>query len=148
MALARPLSLNKSNGLELPNADILSLFRQTTCSASASTHYDTLKVCPIYCYSDSRKFGLFIIIIFFFFFFFFFFFVFVFFFLLLQFKQPTTKLGLVIALIHSDLEKFIYTGVYMILHIFSQSRQTPGLPSSIQVLVLDAIFLFIQVPNT
>ena len=47
-----PNSLNKSNGSELPNADILCLFRQTTCSASASIHYNTLK---IYSYSDSRK---------------------------------------------------------------------------------------------
>ena len=50
-----PISLNKSNGSELPNMDVLSLFRQTTCSASASIHYNTLKVCKIYSYSDSRK---------------------------------------------------------------------------------------------
>ena len=52
----RPLSLNKSNGSELPNADVLSLFRQTTCSASASIHYNTLKVHKIYSYSESWKF--------------------------------------------------------------------------------------------
>ena len=56
MAPTRPLSLNKSNGSELPNADVLSLFRQTTCSASASIHYNTLKVRKIYSYSESRKF--------------------------------------------------------------------------------------------
>ena len=33
-APTRPLTLNKSNGSELPNADVLSLFGQTTCSAS------------------------------------------------------------------------------------------------------------------
>ena len=43
MVQTRPLSL-KSNSSELPNMDILSLFRQTTCSASASIHYNTLKV--------------------------------------------------------------------------------------------------------
>ena len=56
MAPTRPLSLNKSNGSELPNADVLSLFRQTICSASASIHYNTLKVRKIYSYSESRKF--------------------------------------------------------------------------------------------
>ena len=106
MVLTCPLS--KRNGSELPKMDILSLFRQTTCSASASTH--------MYSYSDSRKLysknpdcsssssstSFF-------------------------FKQPTTKLGLVIALILSR-----YTRAYMILdaqnlHTFSQSRQTPRL---------------------
>ena len=84
-----PISLNKSNGSELPNADVLSLFRQTTCSASASIHYNTLKVRKIYSYSDSQKFvktrivhHLLL--------------------LLLQFKRPTAKLGLVIALILSQ----------------------------------------------
>ena len=48
-------SLNKSNGSELPNVDVLSLFRQTTCSLSASIHYNTLKVRKIYSYSDSQK---------------------------------------------------------------------------------------------
>ena len=55
IAPTRPLSLNKSNGSEL-NADVLSLFRRTTCSASASIHYNTLKVRKIYSYSDSLKF--------------------------------------------------------------------------------------------
>ena len=45
MAPTRPLSLKKSSGLELPNADVLSLFRHTTCSAGASAHYNTLKHC-------------------------------------------------------------------------------------------------------
>ena len=45
-----PLSLSKSNG----RTQIL--FRQTTCSASASICYNTLKVRKIYSYSDSRKF--------------------------------------------------------------------------------------------
>ena len=56
MAPTRPLSLNESNGSELPNTDVLSLFRQTTCSASASIHYNTLKVRKIHSYSESRKF--------------------------------------------------------------------------------------------
>ena len=53
-----PISLNKSIGSELPNADVLSIFRQTTCSASASIHFNTLKVRKIYSYSssESRKF--------------------------------------------------------------------------------------------
>ena len=48
MAPTRPLSLKKSNGLELPNADV----SHTTCSASASAHYNTRK---IYTHSDFRK---------------------------------------------------------------------------------------------
>ena len=93
-----PISLNKSNGSELPNADVLSLFRQTTCSESASIHFNTLKVLKIYSYSESRKFVKtrivhhLLLLLFFFFFFFFF---------LIQFKRPTAKLGLVIALILS-----------------------------------------------
>ena len=54
MAPTRPLSLKKSNILELPNADVLSLFRHTTCSASASAHYNTLKHRQIFTYSDFR----------------------------------------------------------------------------------------------
>ena len=53
--MTRSLAPYKSNGSELPNMEVLSLFRQTTCSASASIHYNTLKVCKIYSYSDSRK---------------------------------------------------------------------------------------------
>ena len=52
MAPTCPLSLKKSNSLELPNVDVLSLFRHTTCSASASAHYNTLKHRT---YSDFRK---------------------------------------------------------------------------------------------
>ena len=55
MAPTHPISLNKSNGSELPNANVLSLFRQTTCFASASIHYNTLKVHKVYSYSDSQK---------------------------------------------------------------------------------------------
>ena len=55
MAQTHPLAPYKSNGSELLNTDVLSLFRQTTCSASASIHYNTLKVRKIYSYSDSRK---------------------------------------------------------------------------------------------
>ena len=53
MAPTRPLSLNKSNGSKLPNADVL---RQAIFSASASIHFNTLKVRKIYSYSESRKF--------------------------------------------------------------------------------------------
>ena len=35
--------------------DVIGLFRQTTCSASASIHYNTLKMRKIYSYDDSRK---------------------------------------------------------------------------------------------
>ena len=49
------ISFNKSNGSELLNVDVLSHFRQITCSASASIHCNTLKVRKIYSYSDSRK---------------------------------------------------------------------------------------------
>ena len=44
IAPTRPLSLNKSNSSELSNVDVLSLLRQTTCSANVSIHYNTLKV--------------------------------------------------------------------------------------------------------
>ena len=91
MAPTRPLSLNKSNSSELPNADVLSLVRQATCSASASIHFNTLKVRKIYSYSEFRKFvktrivhHLLLLLL-----------------LLLQFKRPTAKLELVIALILS-----------------------------------------------
>ena len=74
-----PISLNKSNG------DILSLFRETTCSVSASIYYNTLKVLKIYGYSDSLKIAKRPIVHHH----------------LLQFKWRTTILGLVIALILS-----------------------------------------------
>ena len=85
-----PLSLNKCNRSELLNADVLSLFKQTTCSASASIHSNTLKVCKIHSYSDYRNIlktpivhhHLHL--------------------LLLHFKWPTAKLALVIALILSQ----------------------------------------------
>ena len=56
MAPTRPLSLKKSIGLELPNADVLSLFRHTTCSAGASAHYNTLKHRKINLLSQAVKF--------------------------------------------------------------------------------------------
>ena len=49
-----PISPYKSNGSELLNG-CLSFFRQTTCSASASIHYNALKVRKMYSYSNSRK---------------------------------------------------------------------------------------------
>ena len=50
-----PICLNKSNDSELPNVDVLSLFRHTTCSASAFVHYNTLNIRKIYSYSDCWK---------------------------------------------------------------------------------------------
>ena len=50
MAQTHPLAPYKSS------ADVIGLFRQTTCSASASIHYNTLiKLCKTYSYSDSQK---------------------------------------------------------------------------------------------
>ena len=115
-----PISLNKSNGSELPNADVLSLFRQTTCSASASIHYNTLKVRKIYSYSDSQKFvktrivhHLLLL-------------------LLLSNSVQTAYRETGVSNRSNSFTKIIYTGAYMILdvqnlHTFSQSRQTPGL---------------------
>ena len=105
MAPTHPLSLNKSKDSELPNADVLSLFRQTTCSASASIHYNTLKVRKIYSYSESRKFvktrivHLLLLLLL----------------LLLQFKRPTAKLGLLIALILSR-KSFILECTWSLMH--------------------------------
>ena len=64
-------------GSQLPNADVLGLFRQTTCSASASVQYNTFKERKIYSSSDCRKIEKTPIVC-----------------LLLQFKHPTAKLGL------------------------------------------------------
>ena len=114
-----PISLNKSNGSELPNADVLSLFRQTTCSESASIHFNTLKVRKIYSYSESRKFvktrivhHLLL--------------------LLLSNSVQTAYRETGVSNRSNSFTKIIYTGAYMILdaqnlHTFSQSRQTPGL---------------------
>ena len=122
MAPTRPLSLNKSNGSELPNADVLSLFRQTTCSASASIHYNTLKVRKIYSYSESRKFvktrivHLLLLLLL----------------LLLSNSVQTAYRETGVSNRSNSFTKIIYTGAYMILdaqnlHTFSQSCQTPGL---------------------
>ena len=112
-----PISLNKSNGSELPNADILSLFRQTTCSESASIHFNTLKVRKIYSYSESRKFVKTRI---------------VHHLLLLSNSVQTAYRETGVSNRSNSFTKIIYTGAYMILdaqnlHNFSQSRQTPGL---------------------
>ena len=124
-----PISLNKSNGSELPNADVLSLFRQTTCSVSASIHYNTLKVRKIYNYTESRKFVktrivhlllllllLFLLLLL----------------LLLSNSVQTAYCETGVSNRSNSFTKIIYTGAYMILdaqnlHTFSQSRQTPGL---------------------
>ena len=103
MALTCPLSFKKSNGLQLPNADVLSLFRHTTCPASASVHYNTLKERKIYSYSDFPKIEKTLIV---------------------HYLRASNR--------SISVTKIIYTGAYMILdaqnpHTFSQSRQTPGL---------------------
>ena len=113
MAPTRPLSLNKSNGLELPNEGILSLFKQTTCSASAFIHYNTLKVHKLYSYSDlviNPDYS--------------------FFFLSSSVQTAYHKTG--VSNRSNSFTNIIYTGVYTILdaqnlHTFSQSCQTPGL---------------------
>ena len=144
------LSLNECNSSELPNTDVLSLFRQTTCSASAS---NTLKVRKIHSYSDSRKIVKTPIVHIFFFFLFFVVVVVVvvvssnglprnlvlvialilllllLLLLLLQFKWPTVKLG--VSNCSNSFMKIIHTGACRILdtqnlHSFSQCRQTPG----------------------
>ena len=117
-----PISLNKSNGSELPNADVLCLFRQTTCSVSASVHYNTLKVRKIYNYTESWKFvktrivhHLLLLLL-----------------LLLSNSVQTAYRETGVSNRSNSFTKIIYTGAYMILdaqnlHTFSQSRQTPGL---------------------
>ena len=93
----------------------LSLFRQATCSASASIHYNTLKVRKIYSYSESRKFVKTRIVHH-----------------LLSNSVQTAYRETGVSNRSNSFTKIIYTGVYMILdaqnlHTFSQSRQTPGL---------------------
>ena len=113
-----PISLNKSNGSELPNADVLSLFRQTTCSESASIHFNTLKVRKIYSYSESRKFVKTRIVHHLL--------------LLLSNSVQTAYRETGVSNRSNSFTKISYTGAYMTfdaqnLHTFSQSRQTPGL---------------------
>ena len=136
MAPTRPLSLNKSNGSELPNADVLSLFRQTACSASASIHSNTLKVRKIYSHSESRKFV----------------------------NTRIVHLLLLLLLLSSSVQmayhktgvsnrsnsftKIIYTGAYMILDAQNLYTFSQGQVCNITSVTLDAIFLFAHVPNT
>ena len=126
MAPTRPLALTKvtaQNSRTRP--DVLSLFRQTTCSVSASIHYNTLKVRKIYTYSESRKFVktrivhhhllLLLLLL-----------------LLLSNSVQTAYRETGVSNRSNSFTKIIYTGAYMILdaqnlHTFSQSRQTPGL---------------------
>ena len=118
MVPAHPLNLNKSNSSELSNADVLSLFRQATCSASASIHYNTLKVRKMYSYSESRKFVKTRIVLHFL--------------LLLSNSVQTACCETGVSNRSNSFTKIIYTGAYMILdeqnlHTFSLSCQTPGL---------------------
>ena len=105
----------KPNGSQLSNTDVLSLFRQTTCSASASIHFNTLKVRKIYSYSESRKFVKTRIVHH-----------------LLSSSVQTAYRETGVSNRSNSFTKIIYTGAYMILdaqnlHTFSQTRQTPGL---------------------
>ena len=124
MAPTRPLSFKKSNGLELPNADVLSLFRHTTCSASASAHYNALKNRKTYTYSDFRKIPKTPIIHL----------------LLLSSSVQTTYREIGDSNCSVSFTKIIYAGACMILdtpnlHTSSQSRQIPCF-ASLEALVL------------
>ena len=111
-----PLSLKKSNGLELLNADVLSLFKHTPCPVSASVDYNTLKQRKIYSYSilsENRKKTMIVHHL-----------------LSSSVEMAYHETGVSNRSI--SFMKIIYTGAYMILdaqnlHTFSQSRQTPGL---------------------
>ena len=103
-----------NNGSELPNADVLSLFRQTTCSASASIRYSTLKERKIYIYSEPRKIVKTRIVH------------------LLSSSVQTVYRETGVSNRSNSFTKIIYTGAYIILdaqnlHTFSQSCQTAGL---------------------
>ena len=87
------------------------------CSASASVHFNTLKVRKIYSYSESRKFVKTLI---------------VHLLLLLSNSVKTAYRKTGVSNRSNSFTKITYTGAYMILdaqnlHTFSQSRQTPGL---------------------
>ena len=92
MAPTRPLALTKYDGSELLNASVISLFKHTTYSRSAYLHLNTLKLRKIHSCSDIRKIvktsivHLLLLLLL----------------LLIQFKQPTAKLALDIALILSQ----------------------------------------------
>ena len=123
MAPTRPLALTKVTAQNSRTRTVLSLFRQTTCSVSASIHYNTLKVRKIYSYSESRKFvktrivhHLLLLLLL----------------LLLSNSVQTAYRETGVSNRSNSFTKIIYTGAYMILdaqnlHTFSQSRQTPGL---------------------
>ena len=87
MAPTRPLALTKYDGSELLNASVISLFKHTTNSGSAYLHLNTLKLRKIHSCSDIRKIVKTPIVHLLL--------------LLIQFKRPTAKLALVMALILS-----------------------------------------------
>ena len=136
MAPTRPLSLNKSNGLRTPERRcFLSLFRQTACSASASIHFNTLKVRKIYSYSESRKFVKTRIVHH----------------LLLSNSVQTACHETGVSNRSNSFTKITYTGAYMILdtQIFIPSPKAVKLQvCNLTSVSLDAIFLFAHVPNT
>ena len=111
MAPTRSLALTNVTAQNSPNVDVLSLFRQVTCSASASIHYNSLKV---HSYGDSPK---------------------------IDCSSSSSssvqtvycKTG--IRNCSNSFTKIIYTGAYKILdaqylHTFSQCHQTQGLQLS------------------
>ena len=55
MASTQTRPFTKWNGSEIPNATVVSLFRQITGSTSVSLPYKTLKVCKIHGYNDIWK---------------------------------------------------------------------------------------------
>ena len=138
MAPTRPLAPYKSNGSELPNTDVFSLFRQTTCSESASIHFNTLKVRKIYSYSESRKFvktrivhHLLL--------------------LLLSNSVQTAYRETGVSNRSNSFTKIIYTGAYMILD--AQNLHTSPKAVKLRVCNLTSVsfrhhFLFAHVPNT
>ena len=139
MAQTRPLAPYKSNGWELSNAEVIGLFRQTTCSASASIRYNTLKLRKIYSYGDSRKIvktpivhHLLL--------------------LLLSSSVQTTYRETGISNLSISFTKIIYTGAYMILDAQNLHTFSPK-PVKLQFgklrsVSLDAICWFAHVPKT
>ena len=102
----------KSNVLELPNTDVLSLFRHTICAPSASVHYNTQQH-KIYSYSDRWKIKKMPIVHH----------------LLLSSSVQMAYYETGVSNLSISFTKIIYTGVSIILdlHTFFQSRHTPGL---------------------
>ena len=106
-----PLSLNKSNSSELPNTDLLGLFKQKKCSASTIVLSKFVKYTATVILIKTSIAIVHIIIIFFVFFVFF------------------SSNGLPVSNRSYSFTRIIYTGAYLILEAqnFSQRKQTPAL---------------------